>query len=153
MYSIVDVLTVVIVLAALVALSTTIGLIARAREGRVVVANGLTRVAAADVGPDVNFGEFATIVQFSTEFCAKCPATRVLLARIASETLGVVHVDVDVTHRQDLTQRFTIMQTPTTLVLDDSGAIAARIGGAPRPEAVKTALGIALRRDHGHYII
>jgi thiol-disulfide isomerase/thioredoxin len=147
-----DVLTVVIVLAALVAVSTAIGLFARAREGRVVTQDGLTRLAALDLG-DVLYGEFATIVQFSTEFCTKCPATRVLLTRIAGETPGVVHIDVDVTHRQDLTQRFKIMQTPTTLVLDDSGAIAARIGGAPKPEAVKTALGIALRRDHGHYII
>ena len=148
-----DVLTVVIVLAALVAVSTAIGLFARAREGRVVTQDGLTRLAAVDLGDDVVYGEFATIVQFSTEFCTKCPATRVLLTRIAGETSGVVHVDVDVTHRQDLTQRFNIMQTPTTLVLDDSGAIATRIGGAPKPEAVKTALGIALRRDHGHYII
>jgi thiol-disulfide isomerase/thioredoxin len=148
-----DVLTVAIVLVALVALSTAIGLFARAREGRVVAANGLTRVAAADLGADVVYGEFATIVQFSTEFCTKCPATRALLSRIAGEASGVVHVDVDVTHRQDLTQRFKIMQTPTTLVLDDSGAIAARIGGAPQPEAVQTALGIALRRDHGHYVI
>lgn len=148
-----DVLTVVIVLAALVALSTAIGLIARAREGRVVAVDGLTRLAAADLGADVTYGEFATLVQFSTEFCTKCPATRVLLSRVAGEHPGVTHVDVDVTHRQDLTQRFNIMQTPTTLVLDDSGAIAARIGGAPKPDAVKTALGIALRRDHGHYVI
>lgn len=148
-----DILTVVIVLAVLVAISTAIGLIARAREGRVVTADGLTHLAAIDLGADVVYGEFATLVQFSTEFCTKCPATRVRLSRIAGETTGVVHVDVDVTHRQDLTHRFNIMQTPTTLVLDDSGAIAARIGGAPKPEAVKTALGIALRRDHGHYII
>lgn len=148
-----DVLTVAIVLVALVALSTAIGLFARAREGRVVTADGLTRVAAADLGAEVVYGEFATIVQFSTEFCTKCPATRALLSRIAGEASGVVHVDVDVTHRQDLTQRFKIMQTPTTLVLDDGGAIAARIGGAPQPEAVQTALGIALRRDHGHYVI
>ena len=148
-----DVLTVIIVLAALVAISTAIGLFARAREGRVVTEDGLTRIAAGDLSMDVVYGEFATLVQFSTEFCTKCPATRVLLTRIAGESTGVVHVDVDVTHRQDLTQRFNIMQTPTTLVLDDSGAIAARIGGAPTPEAVKTALGIALRRDHGHYVI
>jgi thiol-disulfide isomerase/thioredoxin len=148
-----DIVTVVIVLGALVAVSTAIGLVARAREGRVVTVDGLTRLAATDLGPEVVYGEFATLIQFSTEFCTKCPATRVLLSRVARETPGVVHVDIDVTHRQDLTQRFNIMQTPTTLVLDDSGAIAARIGGAPRPDAVKTALGIALRRDHGHYII
>jgi thiol-disulfide isomerase/thioredoxin len=148
-----DVLTAVIVLAALVAISTAIGLLARAREGRVVTADGLTRLTPAELGPDIVLGEFATLVQFSTEFCTKCPATRVLLARVAGQHQGVVHVDVDVTHRQDLTQRFNIMQTPTTLVLDDSGALAARIGGAPKPDAVTTALGIALRRDHGHYII
>ena len=148
-----DVLTVVIVLAALVAISTAIGLLARSREGRVVEVDGLTRLTAADLGPDVAYGEFATLVQFSTDFCTKCPATRVLLARVAGEHPGVVHIDVDVTNRQDLTQRFNIMQTPTTLVLDDSGAIAARIGGAPKPDAVETALGIALRRDHGHYVI
>jgi hypothetical protein len=45
------------------------------------------------------------------------------------------------------------MQTPTTLVLDEAGLLAARIGGAPRPEALARALDIALRRDHGNYHI
>jgi hypothetical protein len=62
-------------------------------------------------------------------------------------------IEVDITHRPDIASRFNVLQTPTTLVLDNSGAIAARIGGAPRPEAVRTALEIALRRDHGNYVI
>jgi hypothetical protein len=53
----------------------------------------------------------------------------------------------------EIAQKYNILQTPTTFVLDDVGAVAARIGGSPRPDALTTALQIALRREHDSYII
>ncbi len=148
-----DPLLIVLILGGLVVISSAAGLVLRSSEGRLKKADGLTRVDAKELGSGIHFGPNATLLQFSTEFCTKCPGTRVFLTNVARDNVGVEHLDIDITHRQDLAQKYKIMQTPTTLILDDSGAVAARIGGAPRPEAVRTALAIALRRDHDSYVI
>jgi len=141
------------ILAGLVIVATVIGLVARSRTGRVQEVTGFRLVSAEELDTDEPFGSAATLIQFSTEMCSRCPATKALLIRTAETRTGVRHVEVDITHRPDIASSFNILQTPTTLVLDNSGAIAARIGGAPRPEAVRAALDIALRRDHGNYVI
>jgi len=141
------------ILAGLVIVATVIGLVARSSAGRVQEVRGLRLVKRLELDTDLAFGSVATLVQFSTEMCSRCPSTKALLVRTAESHAGVRYIEVDLTHRPDIASSFNILQTPTTLVLDNSGAIAARIGGAPRPEAVRTALDIALRRDHGHYVI
>ena len=148
-----DTWVIVGVLVGLVAVATVIGLISRARAGRVQEVTGFRRVSPAEIDTDDAFGTSATFVQFSSEMCSRCPGTKALLQRVAESKPGVSYIEVDLTHRPDIARSFNVLQTPTTLVLDDSGAIAARIGGAPRPEAVATALDIAQRRDHGHYVI
>ena len=151
-----DALTASLALGGLVVLAAASGFLIRAREGRAKILTNAVRVTPEQLGlrrGDLPFGSTATFVQFSTEYCAKCPATRVLLAETARAHPGVRHVDIDVTQRPDIAQRFTLKQTPTTLVLDEAGMIAARIGGAPRPDALARALDIARRRDHGSYTI
>jgi len=122
-------------LVALVALSTVLGLLWRAKTGRV-------RAIAGDIVdlPEVPIGGTVTLLQFSTEVCAPCVPTRRVLGEIARTTDGVTHVDLDLTHRPDIAAQFNVLQTPTTLILDRAGAIRARIGGAPRPADVRAAL-------------
>ena len=72
--------------AVLVAVATAIGLLWRSRQGRARPGSG-ERIRAAELGP-VMFGDAATLVQFSTEFCAKCPATARLLGSIADDASG-----------------------------------------------------------------
>ena len=119
-----------IALVGLVALATVIGLVWRATTGRSRAAHGEAH-------------DFATgrpaLLQFSTEVCAPCVSTHALLERIAGER-EVDHIDVDVTHRPDIANRFNLLQSPTTLVLDAQGNIHARIGGAPRHSDVLAAL-------------
>jgi thiol-disulfide isomerase/thioredoxin len=141
------------VLVGLVAVSTAIGLIVRNREGRVLEVRKFRQVIPADLGSTEKLGSTATLLQFSTQMCSKCPATHDLLHKTADARAGVRHIEIDVTHRPDIANDFNIMQTPTTLILDASGAIAARIGGAPRLDALKHAIDIAQRRDHGLYVI
>ena len=148
-----DPLVIALVLVGLVALATVIGLVVRGREGRVHEVHTFRRVTAAELDSPERFGLSATLVQFSTEMCAKCPATRELLSKTALEHAGVRHIDIDVTSRPDIANSFNIMQTPTTLVLDASGTIAARIGGAPRQEALLQALAIAQKKEHDLYVI
>ncbi|MET0724936.1 MAG: thioredoxin family protein [Leifsonia sp.] len=118
---------------ALVAATTGIGLWLRSRDGRITTSSSGADVVVspADVDSADRFGEQATLLQFSTEFCARCPQTRTLLGGIADVTPGVRHLDIDLTHRPDIAKRFSVLQTPTTLLLDSRGVVRARIGGAP----------------------
>ena len=83
-----------------------------------------------------SLGGTATLLQFSTEMSSRCPGVHRTLAAVAAGHEGVRHWDVDVTSRPDIAKHFHILQTPTTLVLDRSGAVQARFGGIPTREVV-----------------
>lgn len=85
-------------------------------------------------------GERATLLQFSSAFCAPCRATRRVLADVADTTPGIVHIDVDAEHHLDLVRRLGVLRTPTTLVLDGSGRELGRAGGVPTKDLVHRAL-------------
>ncbi|WP_156760289.1 TlpA family protein disulfide reductase [Microbacterium karelineae] len=141
-------LTAVFIALGVVLVAVGLGLTLRARDGRVrETGQGDVTAQALDVDPSA-FGTRATLVQFSTEMCARCPATRRLLTEIADERDGVAHVDVDLTDRADLARDFHVIQTPTTLVIDGARVARARIGGAPNRESVLAALDGLGARDH-----
>lgn len=85
-------------------------------------------------------GERATLLQFSSAFCAPCRATRRVLADVAGTVPGVSHVEVDAEDNLDLVRALGVMRTPTTLVLDARGHEVTRATGAPRPAQVLAAL-------------
>jgi thiol-disulfide isomerase/thioredoxin len=85
-------------------------------------------------------GERATLVQFSSAFCAPCRATRRILADVAEVVPGVVHVEIDAEMHLETVRRLGIVRTPTTLILDAAGREIARAAGAPRKEQVLSAL-------------
>jgi thiol-disulfide isomerase/thioredoxin len=115
---------------ALVALATALGILYSAGTGRARRTRTEDRVAIAGV----DLGERATLLQFSSEVCAPCRATARVLGEFAHD--GVRHVEVDVAQRRDLADRFGILQTPTTLLIDGEGRVRSRIGGAPRRATV-----------------
>ncbi len=88
---------------------------------------------------DEQRGERATLLQFSSAFCAPCRATRRILADVASAVPGVTHVEVDAEEHLDLVRRLGVLRTPTTLVLDAAGREITRASGAPRPAQVLAA--------------
>jgi thiol-disulfide isomerase/thioredoxin len=98
------------------------------------------RLSEADLGRTL--GERATLLQFSSSFCAPCRATRQVLADIASVTQGVAHIEIDVADRVDLVRVLDVRRTPTMFLLDADGRIASRASGAPRQEDVLAALGV-----------
>jgi thiol-disulfide isomerase/thioredoxin len=109
-------------------------------------------LGAPDAGPaslvevlpaDTRLGERATLLQFSTAFCAPCRATRRTLAEVAAVVPGVAHVEIDAEHHLELIRRLRILRTPTTLVLDADGREVSRASGAPRKEQVLGALALA----------
>ena len=89
-------------------------------------------------------GSRATLVQFSSAFCAPCRATRAVLARVAEDVDGVTHYDLDAESHLELVRALDIRRTPTTVVLDAEGRETARAGGVPRREQVLAAVGAAV---------
>ncbi len=91
-------------------------------------------------------GERATLVQFSSAFCAPCRATRRVLTDVAGVVPGVEYVEVDAEQHLELVRRLGVVRTPTTLVLDAHGREVVRAAGAPRKEEVLAALSRAVDR-------
>jgi len=98
-----------------------------------------TGLTTADLGAPL--GARATLVQFSTAFCAPCRATRQVLADVAAMTDGIAHVEIDAESHLDLVRRLDVRRTPTVLVLGPDGRIARRASGQPRKADVIAALG------------
>ncbi len=141
-----------IALVAALAVATVFGVALRRRAGRFrsrssgpsgsgprSAATSADALTEADLG--ASLGRRATLVQFSTAFCAPCRATRQILAQVTGMVDGVAHVEIDAASRLDLVRRLRIASTPTVLVLGPDGGIVSRAVGAPRKADVIAALG------------
>ncbi|MFM7014002.1 MAG: TlpA family protein disulfide reductase [Actinomycetota bacterium] len=130
------------IILALLAIALIAGSIWKTRSGRAkLVRSGemvdLGKLGATKGGKSVtSFGKRATLLQFSTEVCSVCVHTAGLYREFEKNTPGLKHIEVDITDRMDLAAHFSVMQTPTTLILDRTGRVRARIGGAPKPNVV-----------------
>lgn len=148
------------VLLAVTAIALTIGLVMRARDGRFREATGSAEVTGSAESVEVaemaemaevigdrsglaaevaalgeTLGERATLVQFSTAFCAPCRSTRRVLAGVADVVPGVRHIEVDAEAHLDLVRRLGVRRTPTVLVVDADGREVRRASGAPPSRA------------------
>lgn len=132
------------VLLGAVTLAGGLALLHRRRDGRIrtVRADRENLVDLRPLLPDA--GERATLLQFSSAFCAPCRATKRVLGDIAAGVDGVLHVEIDAESNLELVRRLNILKTPTTLVLDGKGHEVVRASGQPRKEQVRQALGEAL---------
>jgi thiol-disulfide isomerase/thioredoxin len=93
----------------------------------------------------ISGGTTATLLQFSSAFCAPCRTTRVLLADVARIVPGVVHADVDAEGHLELVRRLGVRRTPTVFVLDAGARIVSTASGAPPSRAaVLAAVGATL---------
>ena len=147
-----------IALAAALVLATVLGFALRRRAGRFRVLGPRSTEAGiggaagvlteADLGG--RLGERATLVQFSTPFCAPCRPTRQMLARVAGMVEGVTHIDIDAAERLDLARRLRVTSTPTVLVLGPGGGIVSRAAGQPRQADVMAALSTSLVGNEGN---
>ena len=134
-----------IALAAALLVATVLGVAMRRRAGHFRPASPGTpakpagALTEADLG--AGLGRQATLVQFSTAFCAPCRPTRQILAQVAGMVDGVRHIEIDAASRLDLVRRLRINSAPTVLVLGPDGAVVRRAVGLPRKADVIAALG------------
>lgn len=135
-----------IALAALLAATAALGVFLTWRQSRPRHTVPHEVVEPQRLGAD-GLGEVATLLQFSTELCARCPGVHRTLAAIADGHEGVRHLDIDVTHRPDIAKHFHVLQTPTTFVLDRHGVIQTRFGGAPSRDVLELELNRLIAED------
>jgi thiol-disulfide isomerase/thioredoxin len=135
----------------LLTLATVAGLVWRSTTGRAKRIKAGLQIDLKELGASkdgkavTEFGEHTTFLQFSSETCATCKQTSKLFEELEKTSSGVLHIEVDLTHRLDLADKFGILQTPTTLVLDSKGFVKSRIGGAPKPSTIE--------EEIGHFVI
>ncbi|GGW59622.1 thiol reductase thioredoxin [Streptomyces galilaeus] len=129
---------------AVLAMASAYGVVHRRRSGRVRVRgrDEGQRLGADRLGGEL--GERATLVQFSSAFCAPCRATRRILGEVADLVPGVTHIEIDAEARLDLVRELAVLKTPTVLVLDADGHVVRRASGQPRKADVIAALGEAV---------
>ncbi len=113
------------------------------RDVRRSAKQAVTVLTREQIGREL--GDRATLLQFSSAFCAPCRATKVVLADVASKVDGVEHIEIDAESHLDLVREIGILRTPTTLVLDGAGRVTARASGVPRREQVLAALDVSVR--------
>ncbi|MFD5569048.1 thioredoxin family protein [Streptomyces cadmiisoli] len=137
-------MTGLVVCLAVLAATSVFGVLHRRRSGRVRVRgrDEGKRLGAAELGAEL--GERATLVQFSSAFCAPCRATRRVLGEVAGVVPGVTHIEIDAEAHLDLVRALGILKTPTVLVLDADGRVVRRATGLPRKADVIAALGEAV---------
>ena len=112
--------------AAVLVLATVAAFALRRRDGRLRGTRQQT-LTMAELGQPL--GTRATLLQFSSSFCAPCRAARQLLA--------------DVADRLDLVRRLDVRRTPTVFVLGPQGQITRRASGLPRRDDVLAAVALA----------
>jgi thiol-disulfide isomerase/thioredoxin len=113
------------------------------RRRGVAAATTPTQTAASVLiggGVDVPLGERATLLQFSSAFCAPCRATRRVLGEVADLVPGVTHVEVDAERHLQAVRTLRVLRTPTTLILDPDGREVSRASGLPARDQVLAAL-------------
>ncbi|WP_405592009.1 thioredoxin family protein [Streptomyces sp. NBC_01190] len=133
-----------IVCLAVLASASVYGVVHRRGDGRVRVRakDSAERLTAEDLGEPL--GERATLLQFSSAFCAPCRATRRVLGEVSDMVPGVRHAELDAEAHLELVRRLNVLKTPTVLVLAADGAVVRRAAGQPRRADVIAALGVAV---------
>lgn len=132
--------------AAVLIAATAYGFWRRYRDGRLrPTAAPAAAPALAALG--VEAGTPATLLQFSSAFCAPCRAVRRICADVAQTLDGVRHIEVDAESHLDAVRELGVWRTPTVLIVDRHGQVVRRASGVPSKAQVIAALAPLLDRQ------
>lgn len=118
--------TVIGVVVVVLGLATVVGLLWRARYGRLRSAVGGLPQGLVTPSDDA-----VTLLQFSSATCLPCRRVRAVCADLAGGLDGVRHVEVDAEEHLDAVRELGIWRVPTLLVVDRRGQVAQRTVGVP----------------------
>jgi thiol-disulfide isomerase/thioredoxin len=132
---------------ALVVIAALAGLIWKFSTGRARKVSRGERINLAELGitkngyPITKLNTRMTFLQFSSDFCTLCEPTAKMFQALETSDPTVTHLELNITNRLDIANKFNVLQTPTTLVLDRHGFIKSRIGGAPKAATLVSEIG------------
>lgn len=127
--------------------ATAVGLVLRARDGRLrrgPIAGGTATGGWALAGRAPTPGQRVLLLQLSSPVCAPCRRTAELLGEFVAQHPGAVHHEVDVAERPDVARTLEVLRTPTVVAFERSGAELLRVSGVPRWSDLDAAIAPAL---------
>jgi thiol-disulfide isomerase/thioredoxin len=133
-----------VVVLAVLAIATVIGLVLRARSGRVRATetvetpDEVSGWALADLVPDPD--DRVLLLQLSSPVCTPCRQTAAALTELAGRETGLRHVEIDVADDPDAARALHVMRTPTTIAFARDGRELLRVSGVPRRRELLDAL-------------
>jgi thiol-disulfide isomerase/thioredoxin len=126
------------VLLATLLVATAVGLVLRARNGR--LRHGRAEGGWALAGRRPADDERVLLLQLSSPVCAPCRRTAALLTDLRTRDPRIAHLEVDVAERPDVARALDVLRTPTVVAFDRSGAELLRVSGVPRTADLEAAL-------------
>ena len=122
------------------AIASAYGFWWKKREGAIRTKKSVPghRLDSSVLGEDL--GSRATMVQFSSAFCAPCKATHALLSQMVIPMDDVKHIHIDAESHLELVRQLDIRSTPTTIFLNREGIEVGRAAGTPKRDQVVAAL-------------
>lgn len=132
------ILTRLVVVAALVALTAVLGRLWQRRDGRIDRTDTddatdhrpALELDAAHAGPQA--------VLFGSPTCSPCDQVKRLLDEVAADHDDFTWTYVDAAERLDLADAHDVRRVPTLLVLDDRGSLVARSSGVPDRDELRS---------------
>ena len=129
-----------IVLVAVLAAATVVGVVLQRRAGRVRAAatDDASGWALAQLTPEPD--DRVLLLQLSSPICTPCRQTAVQLGELARQQPGVRHVEIDVADDPETARRLHVMRPPTTIAFSRDGRELLRVSGVPRRQELLDAL-------------
>lgn len=134
--------TVVVAIAAALALAGLLGWLLTRRSGKITeVAAESSPASAAAAVADLGLSTSGpTVVHFSAPWCGPCDRVRRLVEQVCDDMGDVAHVEVDIDANPAAARQFAVLSLPTTLIFDVDGRQRYRSSGVPKAGDLRSAL-------------
>lgn len=129
-----------IVVVAVLALATLVGVLVQRRAGRVRAATTTddSGWALARLTPEAD--DRVLLLQLSSPICTPCRQTATALTELAAAQPGIRHTEIDIVDDPDVARHLRVMRTPTTIAFSRDGRELLRVSGVPRRQELLDAL-------------
>ncbi|WP_018332853.1 thioredoxin family protein [Actinomycetospora chiangmaiensis] len=134
--SVTGLIVVLVVLAA----ASVVGVLLRARNGRIVTTAGRVTPGWELAGLAPQADDRVLLLQLSSPICTPCRQTAAQLTELSGTRDGLRHVEVDIAERPEVARTLDVMRTPTTVAFARDGRELLRVSGVPRRRELLEAL-------------
>ncbi|GAB3330145.1 thioredoxin family protein [Hymenobacter humi] len=129
-----------VVVLAVLAVASVVGLVLRARTGRIVLTTGRVVPGWDLAGVEPGVDDRVLLLQLSSPICTPCRQTATQLGELSATRGGLRHVEVDIAEQPQIARTLDVMRTPTTVAFARDGRELLRVSGVPRRQELLEAL-------------